>query len=123
MDGQPYWEMLIRRGLSRFFLLAALYGRPAHGYELARRIKEVCRGCCQPTDATIYPTLRELLEGGYIECRIEEQGRRRRKVCALTPKGIAAYRAAARAWGQVLPPLVEAVQGAAQASDLAPALY
>jgi len=43
----------------------------------------------------IYPALHDLLEGGYVECLVETQGARQRKVCRLTEKGEEAYRAAA----------------------------
>ena len=107
-----YWEMLINRSVRRFFLLAALHARPMHGYELARRIKEACAGCCEPTDAMIYPALRDLVEGGYVDCRDEVVAGRQRKVCRLTEKGEEAYRAAATAWQRVMGPLNDAVQSA-----------
>lgn len=104
-----YWEMLINRSASRLFLLAALNEQPMHGYELARTISEACGGCCEPTDAMIYPTIHDLVEGGYLQCEIETQGGRQRKVCRLTEKGQEAFRAAAEAWGRFLPHIEEAV--------------
>ncbi len=97
------WLGLIARGTARFFLLAALGGRPLHGYQLSRAIAEACGGCCEPSDAMIYPAIRELEEGGYIVCNVESQGARQRRVCALTERGRNAYRAAAEAWSAVLP--------------------
>ena len=97
-----YWEMLINRSVQRFFLLSALHERPRHGYELARAIREACAGCCDPTDAMIYPALRELVDGGYVDCRDEVVGGRTRKVCRLTDQGEEAYRAAATAWQHML---------------------
>lgn len=109
MDTRAYWDGLIARSASRFFLLASLAQRPMHGYELARAIAEACDNCCEPSDAMIYPTIRELTLGGYIVCREERQGARTRKVCELTERGWNAYRAAAEAWGHVLPYLSQAV--------------
>src|SRR3972149_1838841 len=100
MEEPRYWEMLIRRSVSRLFVLAALYGRPMHGYELAKAVRETCGGCCDPSDAMIYPMIRDLLDGGYVECDVESTGGRERKVCSLTERGVAAYRAAASAWLQ-----------------------
>ena len=114
MDDPRYWEMLIKRSLSRFFLLSALYQRPMHGYELGRAIGDCCAGCCEPTDAAIYPALRELLEGGYVDCRSEATGARKRKVCSLAEKGLQAYRVAAEAWSRVIPSLTEATEQAMQ---------
>ena len=115
-QGDTYWGMLINRGVQRFFLLSALHRRPMHGYELARSIKEACGGCCEPTDAMIYPAIHDLLEGGYVVCNDETVTGRHRKVCRLTEKGEEAYRTAAGAWQRVLGPLVEAVQTALEAS-------
>ena len=118
---RDYWEMLINRSIARFLLLASLHRRPMHGYELARAISEACGGCCEPSDAMIYPALKDLLEGGYVECIIESQGARQRKVCRLTGRGEEAYRSAAGAWREVLPALGEAVEHALGRSQAVPA--
>ena len=110
LTDKAYWRMLASRGTGRFLVLAALHERPRHGYELSRAVTAACDGCCEPTDAMIYPTIRELTEGGYIVCRTESQGQRQRKVCALTDRGRQAYRAAAEVWSAVLPALREAAE-------------
>ena len=110
LTDKDYWRMLASRGIGRFLVLAALHQRPRHGYELARAVTEACDGCCEPTDAMIYPTIRELTEGGYIVCRVEAQGQRQRKVCALTDRGREAYRSAAEVWNTALPALREATE-------------
>jgi len=110
LTDKDYWRVLASRGVGRFLVLAALHERPRHGYELARAITAGCDGCCEPTDAMIYPTIRELTQGGYIVCRTEAQGQRQRKVCELTDRGRQAYRAAAEVWSSVLPALHEAVE-------------
>lgn len=110
MRDPQYWGKLVGKSLFRYFLLSALYERPLHGYEIGKSVKECCSGCCEPSDAMIYPALHELLEGGYIECWVEKVGGRERKVCALTQKGIDAYRAASEVWGRVIPHLEGAVE-------------
>ncbi len=107
-----YWDMLIKRSVSRFFLLAALSEGPRHGYKLARAVRDACAGCCQPSDAMVYPTLQALEEEGYISCQVEHTGARKRKVCCLTEKGKEYYRQAAQAWGRFLPHLAQAVEQA-----------
>jgi PadR family transcriptional regulator len=111
-----YWEMLINRSVQRFFLLSSLHERPMHGYELARTIRNACAGCCDPSDAMIYPALREMVDGGYVDCRDEVVGGRTRKVCRLTENGEEAYRAAATAWQHMLGPLNRAVDAALKPS-------
>jgi len=109
---KSYWQTLASRGTGRFLVLAALNERPRHGYELAKAVTEACDGCCEPTDAMIYPTIRELTQGGYITCRTESTGQRQRKVCELTDKGREAFRAAAEVWSSVVPALQEGIDAA-----------
>jgi len=110
LTDKDYWRLLASRGTGRFLVLAALYERPRHGYELARAVTASCDGCCEPSDAMIYPTIRELTAGGYIVCQTESQGGRQRKVCELTDRGRQAYRAAAEVWSAVVPALQAAVE-------------
>jgi DNA-binding PadR family transcriptional regulator len=103
MQTEAYWENLVKRSLCRFLLLAELSKGPVHGYGINQAIKEACQGCCEPTEAMVYSTVKELMEGGYVECRLEEHGGRQRRVCWLTPAGDAAYQTAARVWKKMLP--------------------
>ena len=109
---EAYWDLLSTRALARFFLLASLYEGPKHGYLLRKSIAECCDGCCEPTDAMIYPAIKELVAGGYVECRTETVGGRQRNVCCLTARGEDAYAAAARTWGRLLPAVAGKVAGA-----------
>jgi DNA-binding PadR family transcriptional regulator len=49
-------------------------------------------------DALVYPTMRDLVESGYLDCRREAVEGRTKHVCRLTDKGKRAYVAAAKAW-------------------------
>jgi DNA-binding PadR family transcriptional regulator len=112
LEDEGYWDNLIKKSVSRFFLLATLNRRPMNGYEIAKIIETECEGCCKPTDAMIYPTIKEMLDGGYIECTTETTGGRQRKVCHLTAKGVESYRTASRVWAKVMPFLQQPVQEA-----------
>ena len=57
----------------------------------------------------IYPMLKELETGGYVELEIAVINGRKRKVYSLSERGFEAYRAAARAWALVLPQIEMAV--------------
>ncbi len=103
MQTEAYWENLVKRSLCRFMLLAELAKGPVHGYGLNRAIRLACQGCCEPTEAMVYSTMKELTEGGYVECREEEHQGRRRRVCWLTLSGEESFRAAARVWEKMLP--------------------
>jgi DNA-binding PadR family transcriptional regulator len=110
MNDEKYWTDLIAKSASRYFLLASLAREPLHGYGLAREIAGACNNCCTPTDAMIYPAIREMSEAGLITCRREKQGKRTRNVCELTEAGWEAYRIASEAWARVLPGLRKAVK-------------
>ena len=110
LTDETYWDGLSTRALARFFLLSSLNEGPKHGYELKRSISECCDGCCDPTDAMIYPALKELVAGGYVECVEQATGGRTRKVCNLTPRGEEALAAGARTWQKILPSLERTVQ-------------
>jgi len=112
MRNTDYWNQLIAKSASRFFFLASLARRPMHGYELAREITDCCNGCCTPTDAMIYPAIKEMTAAGLITCTEEVSGGRKRKVCELTDSGWQAYRTAAKAWANALPGITNAVAGA-----------
>jgi DNA-binding PadR family transcriptional regulator len=52
-------------------------------------------------EAMVYPALRDLVDGGYLDCHQEEVEGERRHVCRLTEKGKEAYLGAAGAWKRV----------------------
>ena len=109
MNDESYWENLVKRSLCRFLLLSQLARGPVHGYGVNQAIKEACQGCCEPTEAMVYSTMKELVGGGYVECRMEEHRGRQRRVCWLTPLGEESFRAAARVWQKMLPKVEETV--------------
>ena len=109
MQDEAYWENLVKRSLCRFLLLAQLADGPVHGYGINKAIAQACQGCCEPTEAMVYSTIKELLDGGYVECRQEEHQGRQRRVCWLTAAGLESYRAAARVYRKILPKLQETV--------------
>lgn len=96
-----YWEMLVKRGLSRLFVLWALREKPMHGYEIAKSVERNSVGCCAPTPGTIYPLLHELVEQGYVKMKEELVHGRSRKVYSLTAKGKEASRVAVTTWSKI----------------------
>lgn len=109
MQEEAYWEGLVKRSLCRFLLLAQVAQGPVHGYRLNQAIKDACQGCCEPTEAMVYSAVKELTDGGYLECRLEEHQGRQRRVCWLTPAGRRYLEAGARVWRQMLPRIQETV--------------
>ena len=112
IETEEYWENLIKKSVSRYFLLGILAERPMHGYELAASIESCCDGWSKPTSGMIYPAIKEMTESGHIKCREEVISGRLRKVCELTESGREAYRTAAAVWARVLPYLEQSVSSA-----------
>jgi PadR family transcriptional regulator PadR len=110
MTEPQYWEMLIKKSVSRYLLLDMLGRRPMYGYEVAKEIETCCDGWCKPTPGMIYPAIKDMVADGYIECTEDTIGGRVRKICHLTDKGRQALLAAAEVWGSVLPYLTESVR-------------
>jgi DNA-binding PadR family transcriptional regulator len=115
MQTEAYWENLVKRSLCRF--LAQLAKGPVHGYGINQAIKEACQGCCEPTEAMVYSTMKELQDGGYVDCRMEEHQGRQRRVCWLTDTGEEAFRAAARVWQRMIPTVEDCVAQALPKQD------
>ena len=112
MQTEAYWENLVKRSLCRFLLLTQLAKGPVHGYGINQAIKEACQGCCEPTEAMVYSTMKDLQYGGYVDCRMEEHQGRQRRVCWLTDSGNEAFRAAARVWKHMLPTVEDCIDKA-----------
>ena len=93
-------------------MLAQLARGPVHGYRLNQSIRDACQGCCEPTEVMVYSTMRELMGGGYVQCRTEEHQGRKRRVCWLTTMGEESFRAAARVWEKMLPAVGESIDQA-----------
>jgi DNA-binding PadR family transcriptional regulator len=104
---RAYWAGIIKMGLSKFFILRVLHARPMHGYEVARAVERVTRGCCAPTEGTIYPVLHEFESGGYVTPASEVVSGRERKIYTLTDKGRAAFAVALEAWMEATACLIE----------------
>ncbi len=105
---QSYWNGMIKMSLSRLFILRTLYDGPLHGYALSKRIAEITKGCCSPTEGALYPALHEFEREDYVTCRSEVVGGRSRKVYTLTDKGIQACLTGLKAWEETARALLEA---------------
>ncbi len=84
--------------LSKFFVLCVLHQKPMHGYEIVQAVERTTKGCCSPTEGTVYPVLNEFEAGGYLASRIDIVQGRERKVYTLTRKGRDAFQTAVDAW-------------------------
>jgi DNA-binding PadR family transcriptional regulator len=104
---RSYWTGTIKMSLSKFFILCVLHERPMHGYEITRAVERTTKGCCSPTEGTVYPVLREFEEGGYVTSETSVVSGRQRKTYTLTPKGREAFAVGVEAWMDVTSALVD----------------
>lgn len=101
LTSRAYWTGTIKMSLSKLFILAALAEGPKHGYAIAQRVAAMTKGCCSPSEGTIYPSLRDFESGGYVTAEETTVGGRRRKVYTMTDRGLRAHRVAVEAWLEV----------------------
>jgi DNA-binding PadR family transcriptional regulator len=95
---RAYWQGTIKMSLSKFFVLCVLHQKPMHGYEVVQAVERTTRGCCSPTEGTVYPMLNEFEAAGLLTSRLDIVQGRERKVYTLTRKGREAFRTAVDAW-------------------------
>ena len=95
---RAYWAGSIKMSLSKLFILAALHEKPLHGYDIARSVERSTKGCCSPTEGTIYPAMREFETGGYVTVEESVVQGRARKTYSLTDKGRLAFKVGMEAW-------------------------
>ena len=95
---RAYWQGTIKMSLSKFFVLCVLHQKPMHGYEVVQAVERTTKGCCSPTEGTVYPMLNEFEAGGYLTSRVDIVQGRERKVYTLTRKGRDAFQTAVDAW-------------------------
>lgn len=95
---RSYWSGIIKMSLSKFFVLCVLHEKPMHGYEVVQAVERTTKGCCSPTEGTVYPMLNEFEAGGYVTSHGEVVQGRERKVYTLTDRGREAFRTAVGSW-------------------------
>ncbi|MEH2627670.1 PadR family transcriptional regulator PadR [Bradyrhizobium sp. AZCC 1719] len=95
---RAYWQGTIKMSLSKFFVLCVLHQKRMHGYEVVQAVQRTTKGCCSPTEGTVYPVLNEFEAGGYLTSHSEIVQGRERKVYTLTRKGREAFQTAVDAW-------------------------
>lgn len=95
---RAYWQGTIKMSLSKFFVLSVLHQKPMHGYEVVQSVATMTKGCCSPSEGTVYPMLNEFEAGGYLSFHTELVQGRERKVYRLTDEGRQAFQTAVGAW-------------------------
>ena len=99
-------------GTTPALILSVLAHGPLHGYGLAKEIERRSSGFFTGSWGSLYPALQRLEQEGLIEGAWEPyppQGRRRRRVYRLTPKGSSAARQTAGRWRQFALRILEVI--------------
>jgi len=110
LTNEGYWRKLINQGLIKFFLLKVLYkDKESYGYRIVKRIEQLSEGTCRPTESTIYPALEQLKKDDYATTTRIAGGSRQRILYSLNERGRAAYRSAAKSYGEIIPLLRESI--------------
>lgn len=79
--------------------LGALDAGPAHGYEIARRIKATSDAALAVGEGLLYPALHGLERDGFVEAEwMPQEGKPNRKVYRLTESGRGALAKKRREW-------------------------
>jgi DNA-binding PadR family transcriptional regulator len=76
----------IRRAFLKYIVLKIIKDKPTHGYEIIKTVELHSNGRWTPSAGSIYPILEGLESKGFIQSEEIE----RRKVYAITPKGVTA---------------------------------
>ena len=87
------------RGELDGLVLGVLQSGPAHGYEIAKRVRMLSEGIMSAGEAKLYACLHRLEGDGLVTAEwIPQEGKPARKVYTLTPKGGGALKAKRAAW-------------------------
>jgi transcriptional regulator len=86
------------KGNLDLLVLAVLAAEPAHGYEVAERLRRRSDGAFDLPEGTIYPALHRLEGRGWVTSSWEHVGGRSRRVYALTGGGHRQLAAQRREW-------------------------
>jgi PadR family transcriptional regulator PadR len=82
-------------------ILGVLQESPAHGYEIARRVKKLSSSALELGENRLYPSLKTLEDEGAVEAMWEPQdGRPPRKVYRLTADGRRVLESKRSSWKQ-----------------------
>ena len=89
---QPIHSILARpqgipRGFLRHYVLHRIAEKPAHGYDLLQEIESKTEGVWRPGAGSIYPILKELVNGGHIIAESHKKTGKQQHIYRITPEG------------------------------------
>lgn len=93
-------EKEILKGYIDTIIISLLNDRPMYGYELAKRVREICNGAFELKEGTLYLSLKRLENNNYTQSYWDdtESGGGRRKYYRITEPGIKHLENKKREW-------------------------
>lgn len=88
----------LKKGLLEFCVLAVLKKADSYGYQIIKDIST----CIEISESTLYPILKRLESGSYLETYSVEHNSRLRKYYKITDKGKAYMNEFLEEWTQVM---------------------
>lgn len=88
----------LKKGLLEFCVLAILMKSDSYGYQIIKDIST----CIEISESTLYPILKRLEAGSYLETYSVEHNSRLRKYYKITEKGIDYVNEFLEEWDQVM---------------------
>jgi len=86
------------KGNLDLLVLAVLVAEPAHGYEIAERLRHRSDGAFDLPEGTVYPALHRIEERGWVTSSWVQADGRKRRVYTLTASGHRQLSAQRREW-------------------------
>ena len=86
----------VKKGLLEYCVLAELQKKESYGYQIIRDLSV----CIEISESTLYPILRRLESGGYVDTHNVEYHNRIRKYYRITPLGRKLLREKRAEWAQ-----------------------
>ena len=86
------------KGSLDLLLMAVLRDAPAHGYAIIAALRDRSDGAFDLAEGTIYPALHKLEDAGLVRSSWDTGSGRRRRIYALTPKGVQALATERAEW-------------------------
>ncbi len=100
------------RGHLDLLVMAVLRGAPAHGYDVAQRLRLRSRGVLDVGEGTLYPALHRLEQEGLLASRWQPgEGGPRRRVYRLTAKGSRRLDGRRREWSALSTAIDGVIEG------------
>ena len=88
------------KGNLDLLLLAVLRRGAGHGYAIIRRLADESDGRFDLPEGTVYPALHRLEREGLVKSSWDERGPRRRRIYAISGRGVRALAASRREWAE-----------------------